>query len=371
MTMPAAAPAAPQPMNGAASHMPMAPSPVVESGSGGSSGDDASLMAQARAVLEGAELPPEDGAEKPAAEAKPEPEKKVEEPKKDGKPDGWTEEEASKSWARLKDQDGRLKARAAEHTENVRKFDADKTAFAQEREAFGKERSAWQERVAKAKQSPLVALQELGWSVAQLTKYIADNGAVPPEKLAADLKLEYEGGLKELREKQAKLEEELKAKEEAGRTAEQKRLAAEYEVRARQEVDAYLQHYGDSHFPNLKVVPRQIAQQKALDIQEAHFMRNRAAIEAGQENPLAIADAMAYAERELATIYGWKAGSAGQAGTGNAGKPGAAKPETSPLSPADLSSRAVTPPPAEDDDIDEEKLRAKALKVLSGELPPE
>jgi hypothetical protein len=320
-------------------------------------------MALALRALNGETIPdPDAPAADPAEEpTKPEGQKPKEEQKAKS-PDGWTEEEASKSWSKLKDQEQRFTKRIATERAEAEKAKTEATELRTKYEGLEKELTQRREH---ARTKPLEALAQIGWTLPQLTKYLADNGAVPPDKLAADLKLEYEGGFKKLHEEQESLKKTIEEQRRTAAAEQTKAQARQYENEARELVQGYFKSH-PQHFALLSRIPLEVAHQKALDIQTADYMARRQEIESGRENPLALPDAMVYAERELQKIASWGAfsGSAGQAGTGNAGKPGAAKPVENPtLSQSDHSSRTVSPP--DEEDISEEALMAKALRMLN------
>lgn len=352
-------------MNGAAAPpAPPAPPPVPDA-----IPSDGELMAEAMKQLSGSGSDTE-APTKPEGAPPPEP-AEPEKPKGDEPPAGLTPEELSRSWARLN----------AQKKRDSKRFEADKAAAASEKqaaEAIRKEAEAlkadFEARAARAKKSPLEALQQLGWTLPQITKYVAENGEIPQEKIFEGLKAEYTGEIEKLRAELKQLNDGIasrqKQEEEARSAAERQRSAEQYEQRTKAEAQELVKA-SPTKYPSLaKAIARGALEEvhrRAIDYQLAHFSAHADAIEAGEEKPLAFSDALLYAEQNLARIFSWFGEVPAQGGTAiQAGKPGAEKPETAPISNVDLGSRVPSPKDEDDIGTDEERFE-KARKILSGE----
>lgn len=333
--------------------------------------EDAGALAEAMKALEGVS-----GVDEPETMARPagepsEPQAPAEESTTDPadptkeKPRPQTEEEFSKAFAALTHQERRLKTKVSE-------FHQERDAYKAERESWEKQRQTadqeWAGRKERARREPLVALQELGWTLPQLVKYVGENGTIPQEKILEDLRLEHTEGLKKLAEEQKTLREQLDSERKEAMRLQAQRQISEYETNLANEVAATAKAYAD-RFPTLaralgtKLGPA--AQQRVLSVLVDHARDNADAIKAGLKNPLALTDAMFYAEKELAELAGvFASPDAGQAG---AKQPEAGKPERSPLGSATsgIGSGAGLEPAA--DDLSEEELFARAMRELNAQ----
>lgn len=318
-------------------------------------------MAQALAVLNGDPQPAPAPAEAPA-ETPPVPVPPAEVPPQ-------TPEELSAGWAKLTSRERRHKERVAKDTTEratrVAEFEAKEKALAARETEL-------EARVQKAKKSPLGALEEIGWTVDQLTKYVAENGQVPPEKLMADWRSEHQAELEKLKKDQEEFRKTTESEKTAAATARRQREAEAYEAGAVQRVGE-MALAEPAKYPSLsrawnsgKAWQDRVAT-RALAIQVSHYETNEQAIESGNAKPLALSDAMLHAERELAEILALAnpGGAPGQAGTVEPGKPGAVKPEAPPISLSDSSSRTVVAPKSDDDLSDDERWE-KAKRELEG-----
>ncbi len=267
-----------------------------------------------------------------AAEAKPEPAKTAE----------GTEDELTKEWVRFRNQDKRLKLKAQE-------FSAERAKHTEERTAFEAERSEFQASKARAKQHPLAALQEIGWSFDDLMAYVSKSGQIPQQRILDEFKMQVD---EELKKNRTELEEIKKEKA----SAERGRLITTYEDAVTNEVKTTLKTY-----PHLEKFVARFGVDKLLPkvFQQLH---NHAI----QKNFLPPSSVLRSFEEELsmvAPIYGPSPGQAG-ADSGSA-QPEAVKPQPrpAPLTNDDESERgSITA--ADDDDL--ETLRRKARAILAG-----
>lgn len=340
-----------------------APQPPAEGAEQASGGDaDAINLKKAREILFGGDEEAAEGTE--TDETTPEAPKNAQEEAK--KP---SEEDLSPEWAKLTAQQRRHKARVAEQTAELNakraEVEAREQAFGEKVKAFEAREQEWSARAEAARRDPLKALAEIGWTLPALTKYVADNGQIPPEKLAQDLKLEYEKSLKEQRDELERVKKEIEEGKANAKKAEEQAQASQYEGKVLNELRT-VYHADPSKYPNLAVAPEARTHKRILALQVA-AMNGQHPDFPGQQKYLAVSDAMLYAERELAEIYSWQG--ARQAGTAlQAGKPGAEKPSTieaTPISRSETASRVVAR--RSPDEMSEQELLERAKRQLAGE----
>lgn len=323
----------------------------IATGSGGGS-----ELAAAVAILEGGEPTAPEGAPAPPAETPGE--QKPEAPKP---PEVLTEEQASERYAKVTAQERRHKQRVADQTKELNQ---QREALKAEQAAFKAEREKFDAILQQAKQNPLSALKAQGWTLEQLTAYVANNGVVPQDKILAELKVQQDEELKKRDLELQQIREDIAKTKRERELQIQEQQATAFETKTRGDIDALLQAEA-AKFPHLSRARRARAHQGILNIIVKHYAENQEAIEGGSQKPLALSDAMLYAERDLSELWELQQ-DAGQAGTVQSGKPGAAKPEVAPLSQGDLSSRSVVRAKTPDDMTEEERWE-EARKVLNGE----
>lgn len=350
--------------NGLAASLPAsaivdAPTGTAEPGAEAAEPSAADLEAKAKAILAGEAEPDAEPTTDPKAAKKPAAE----------------DEEANLSpgWAKLRSQEKRHNRRVAEQTQELNTgrdaLKTERASFDSERQAFTAERDAHRALREEAKRSPLKALEQIGWTLPALTKYVADNGQIPAEKMMADMKLEYDEGLKKQAAELEVLKNETKKAEEAKTTRERIEAARGYEVKVWERIKSVItQDFAKyPHIADAVQDPEGAARthQRVLALQVA-AMNGQHPDFPGQEKYLAESDALLYAERELAKIYSWRR--TGQAGTVETGQPGAAKPsgkDAALISQGDQSSRTVQK--KEPDDMSDEEREKKAKRILAGE----
>ena len=331
---------------------PEAAPPAAAPATGGADAD----FAAAVALLEGGE------AAAPATEtAPPEPKPPELEKPKEPQPE-LTDSDISARFAKLTAHERRHKERVAARSNELNEKEAKLTAREQAIKEFESTRE-------QAKQNPLSALKALGWSIEDLTRYVSENGVVPREKILQDLKVQQDEELKKRDERLKELNDKIEAREKAEQAAATERAAQAYEQKTFEDMKSVLTSAEAAKFPMLARVNGVKAHRAVLRYITTHYDKNEEAIEAGEEKPLALTDAMIYAERELAELFpGGVPQAPGQAGTIQLEKPGAAKPEVPPITQRDLSARTVTPPSEDEDDkLTPEERWEKAKKVLEGE----
>lgn len=186
--------------------------------------DDSTPQLAPEAEADADEEPEEKPEPKAAKEEEEEPENETDEEhakrrrqklqSKEGKLD---EDKLERAFAKLTSQERRLKQQRTEFQSErsqweqrvqiaeskVKEYDERKTALETE----------WNERREKAKREPLTALQELGWTLEQLTQYVANEGKIPPEKLLKDMEDGHKKRLEELENKQKELQESIRAQQ--------------------------------------------------------------------------------------------------------------------------------------------------------------
>jgi hypothetical protein len=307
--------------------------------------DAAAARAEAAALLsaqeslegrEGADTPDTDpaGEPKPAAkpaETKPEPE--------------GDEDENTRRWVRLRNQEKRFNDRIAKERGE---FNKERETFAKERETFQKEHESFKAAKARASKEPLSALKELGWSFEQLVDYVQKNGQVPQERIINDLKLSMDEEMQKTRAELEEIKNEKKTQERQQRiNGFQQKVVDE----VRTTIDGFpnLKRFLDKHGPE-KVIPKVLWKMET---------------EAKVKNYLTPSQVMGMFEDELsqvASLYETPSPAPGGAGQGPA-NPEAAKPRTrpEPLSNDDGSERGVHDVDDDDDDPIARRRRAKAL----------
>lgn len=276
-------------------------------------------------------------------------------------PEAEKTEDLSPEWAKLRAHEKRHKARVAEQTATLNAQRAEIEKLKAEAEALRTEHTTWRE---KAKKTPLEALKLIGWDLASLTQYVANNGEVPQEKLLADMKIQMDEEVKALRQQ---IEESKKEKETERAQAERMRMereAGEYEQRVASRIQSVFQAE-PAKFPNLARVPPDVVKQKVLDIQIAEYERS--------QKSLAVSDAMLYAERNLAQVLAWVAGQGpGQAGTVQSVEPVAAKPSQTEAAPIGQRESTVRGHQKVDlDSMTDDERWQRAQKILAGEIEPD
>jgi len=143
------------------------------------------------------------------------------------------DEKLSNAFAKLHSQEKRLKARVTEHAQERGAFEAERQNWQRERDAFHQERQQWQQeresRRQRAAKEPLTALEEIGWSWDQLTKYVASQGQIPIEKQIQDVRTSFDS-------RADTLEKENKALREAYQKAQDDHLSSQFEAKVGQEI---------------------------------------------------------------------------------------------------------------------------------------
>lgn len=318
-------------------------------------GNESELMAEALAMLDGEKGPEE--TEKPA-------EKPVEKPA-EKPPD---EVELSKAFAALTAKERRFNERKEKQNADLLAREA---KLKKDLEDFtaSKEKAEWQGWRDRAKQSPLTALVEAGWTKEQIIKYIASDGEIPVERFQDEFKVQLDERTKELRAEQAKLKEEL----ENDRTEQQRlrniREAQSYEARVVTEIDDMLSTEAE-RYRFASRVPKNELYPRVLNRMITHYRETGAKNEDGRGEVLAVSDAMLYIEKEAERIASWfqTQQAASQGGTVESGKPGAAKPETEearPISQRESSARGVKK--TNPDDMTDDERAEEALRILTGD----
>ncbi len=291
-------------------------------------------------------------------------------PKTPETPEAKTEEE--KTQAKLSKGFAKL---AAEQDRHDRRVEKDRAALQAEREAFAAERAeneAFKAARAKAKTSPLEALQELGWTYREVVDYVLADGKIPPEKLAERLSNESKSEI-------ARVQAELEAIK-AQRQEEQVRYEERQDLsRIEQQTRGLFRDGGDGlakfpHFAHHFNASPEKAEKLLTDIQN---LRKRHFNETCTRDPKTgqiikpgeIVDALpavAYIERIFAEMQ-ISPKNPGQPGavpqTANAGA--ARQPAPKPLTARDLS---VTSMPSDEElqQMSQEELEALSLRIYNG-----
>lgn len=333
---------------------PPTAAPVEDAGVGKEGVNESELIQQALAELDAGE----GGGEPKPEQAKAEPAKA--EPAKEEE----TQAKLSKGFAKLRAEEERFDRRKAEETSKVQAMVADV-------EARMAKVKPLEEAMAKAAQSPLEALQLLGYSYKDLVDYVMADGKIPPEKFAERLSQQSKSEIDQVRAELEQLKNS-RAQEQQAYEAQQEMARNEHAVKSLfVEGGQGLQKY--PLFADKWAEGPENMQLLMVDVNNAlamHFNQTCVRDEKGRivrpGEKLDAERAVAYLEGILARM---------QVRPRNPGQPGAvAQPANAgaarqhapqPLTPRDLS---VTSMPSDDElmKMSQEELDALANRIYSG-----
>lgn len=216
------------------------------------------------------EEPRKPEAAKPKEEKKPseteEPEEDPEDKKlreslteKDGK---LSQDKLERAFASLTKQEKRLKKRVGDFRTEQKSFELQQEQHQIAVREVEAEREQGRARRERAKTNPLEALNEIGWTFEQLTKYVMADGKIPPEKLIADM----ESSVKERLDKLSKEKDDLQQNIEKQRVI---AAGTEYERKLRANVNELLPSYDF-----LQTYDPVEVQDLVLQIQVMHYEEN-------------------------------------------------------------------------------------------------
>lgn len=308
-----------------------APEGVVGPSPDEGDGDELSVARRKAREILFAKEEPEEGAEEPPAPAPAPP--KVEEKPKD-------EIALSKEWARVSAQEKRLK-------EKQRVYLEQNTALQGEREAVLK---AKQEHEALIN-DPVAFLSKAGWDKDKIVQWIQSDGKVEPEILIKQLSEKHQREMEELRSERKREQEELNLTRQ---TREMERVEGELG----QEVKTMV-----STDPELAILKRLVSKDPKKFEAFIDGRVKKIITDVWKKSKQAVdpRDALLYLQSELAEL---QLADPGQAPAVKPATPAAVEP--TPITNQATASRTVRP--VEYDESDPEQRRARAAKILAGEI---